>query len=99
MLNSARGTLPALTTLDIDRFLQDVNVVDTTGKNFAACVPAKGQSVPASLSCYVPSKVSTYMRTEMKTMAGKAISVKSSIEDLLDRMETMATQNYWMRYN
>ena len=99
VLNSARGTLPALTTLDIDRFLQDVKVVDTTGKNFAACVPAKGQSVPASLSCYVPSKVSTYMRTEMKTMAGKAISVKSSIEDLLDRMETMATQNYWMRYN
>ncbi|MBO7406397.1 MAG: extracellular solute-binding protein, partial [Clostridia bacterium] len=60
VLNSARSTLPALLTLPVEPFLDNVRVVNTSGKNFAACIPAKDRSVPAYFSCYVPPEAAEY---------------------------------------
>ncbi|MBO5076603.1 MAG: extracellular solute-binding protein [Clostridia bacterium] len=96
VLNSARGTLPALLTLSVELFLDNVRVVNTSGKNFAACIPAKDRSVPAYFSCYVPPEAAEYMRSAFPLMPGKAILGLMPMADSLSKLETMATQNYWV---
>ncbi|MBQ2307018.1 MAG: extracellular solute-binding protein [Clostridia bacterium] len=96
-LNSLRGTLPAMLTLPCEPFIAGLRGINAAGKNFAACVPAKDRSVPAYFSCAVPPEVAGFLSSELRSAAGRIITVRTSLPDVLYRMDTMGTQNYWMR--
>ena len=42
-------------------------------------------------------EVAGFLSSELRSAAGRIITVRTSLPDVLYRMDTMGTQNYWMR--
>jgi ABC-type glycerol-3-phosphate transport system substrate-binding protein len=95
VLNSSRGTLPSLSSLPVEDYLKNLRAVNTSGKNFAACVPARSETVPSSLSCYMPSSIVERARGKMKTMTEKAIKGTSTLFDSLDQNDLSQRWTVW----
>ena len=73
VLNLSRGTLPSLSSLPAGDYIGVLSGVNTSGKNFYACIPEREETVPASLSCYMPPVIVERARAKMSTMTGRTI--------------------------
>ena len=95
VLNSSRGTLPSLSSLPVEDYIGVLRGVNSSGKNFSACLPGRTETVPASLSCYMPSVILELVRTKMATMTGKAIKGTAYWLDTLNTRDLSDRWTVW----